>query len=97
LKFARGNITKFGVEKSVRLTDYNLCNKKPALDCGGASGLVTGAVFKTVGRARERAPVGFDSHTPPPPFFVSIQNQRKLQANSRSGKPGGLIHEAIFA
>ena len=33
---------------------------------GGASDLVIGAVFKTVGRTRERASVGFDSHTPPP-------------------------------
>ena len=40
---------------------------------------MTGAVFKTVGRARERAPVGFDSHTPPPPFFhTTIQNHAKL-------------------
>lgn len=27
---------------------------------------MTGAVFKTVGRVREYASVGFDSHTPPP-------------------------------
>ena len=44
--------------------------------CGGASDLVIGAVFKTVGRMREHASVGFDSHTPPP-----------LLANHSPGKP----------
>ncbi len=33
---------------------------------GGATCPVTGAVFKTVVRARERISSGFDSHTPPP-------------------------------
>jgi hypothetical protein len=37
---------------------------------GGASDLVIGAVFKTVGRMREHASVGFDSHTPPPSVQV---------------------------
>jgi hypothetical protein len=33
---------------------------------GGETGLVIGADFKSVGRFRENASVGFDSHTPPP-------------------------------
>jgi len=55
-------------------------------DSGGASGLVTGAVFKTVGRIREDAPVGFDSHTPPPTrkYFASpvSSTPRRTQAAS---------------
>lgn len=42
------------------------CLESKPTAVGGASGLVTGLVFKTIGRARERASVGFDSHTPPP-------------------------------
>ena len=45
-----------------------------ALLSGGASGLVTCADFKSVGRVRKNASVGFDSHTPPPNILCGGQD-----------------------